>query len=364
MVNKGPRADTLGYLDGEGRFVSDDIPEIPDVDLVSLYELMLTIRALEERMVKLQRQGRIGFYIGTRGEEATHVGAAYALRSDDIIFPAYREVGPALYRGYPLQGFVDQLFGNADDSTKGRQMPNHHSAKGLALASISSPVGTQIPQCTGTAWAARIRGSDQVSLCFFGEGTSSEGDFHVGLNFAAVFKLPAIFVLRNNGWAISEPASMQSATETFHVKAKAYGMPGIRVDGNDLYAMVQAVREAAERGRRGDGPTLIEAVTYRLGPHSTSDDPSKYREASAVSPHEPAEPMRRLRAVLRRKELMSEAQESEYVAVRGAEILQIVRDAEAKARPALDSLFDDVYAELPWHLRRQREQARALQQSA
>lgn len=353
----GPKGEFLQYLDPNGKFVRDDIPEISDEDLVKLFKLVLKIRVLEERMIRLQRTGRIGFYIGTHGEEMTHVGATYALRNSDLVYPAYREVGPALYRGFPIQEFIHQLFGNCEDAIKGRQMPNHHSARGLNIASISSPVGTQIPQCTGSAWASKIRGDDQVSICFFGEGTSSEGDFHCGLNFASVYKVPAIFVLRNNGWAISEPAAVQSATDTFHVKAKAYGMTGIRVDGNDIFAMVGAVREAAERARKGEGPTLIEAVTYRLGPHSTSDDPSKYRPEGEYEFREKLEPMIRLRILLNDKGLFSDEEEKAYRTEIEKEVLEAARVAETKARPHKKTIFTDVFEEMPLHLERQHRYA-------
>ncbi len=352
------KQEMLQFLNADGQFVREDIPEISDEDLLELFRQIVRIRVLEDRMVKLQRQGRIGFYIGTNGEEVTHVCAAYALRDTDLIFPAYREVGPALYRGFPLQTFVDQLFGNAEDNTKGRQMPNHHSGREFNLMSISSPVGTQIPQCAGAAWAAKLRGLDQVSLCFFGDGTSSEGDFHVGLNFAAVYKAPAIFVLRNNGWAISEPTTVQTATPTFHVKAKAYGMPGIRVDGNDVYAMTQAVREAADRARRGEGPTLIEAVTYRLGPHSTSDDPSKYRPEGEYDQHTHLEPLIRLRKLLLAKGLITEDTEQQISEKISAEIIDAVNKAENKPQPSIDSMFEDVFEEVPPFLKKQQAYAR------
>jgi len=347
----------LRFVDPAGNFVRDDVPDIPAKDLLSLYRHMARIRVLEDRMIKLQRQGRIGFYIGTHGEEATHVGATYALRDSDLIFPAYREVGPAMLRGFPIQDFIDQLFGNEDDICLGRQMPNHHSGRAYNLASISSPVGTQIPQCAGSAWAAKLKGEDQVSLCFFGDGTTSEGDFHVGLNFAAVYKVPAIFVIRNNGWAISERSTQQSATATFHIKAKAYGMVGVRVDGNDIFAMVQAVREAAERARNGEGPTLIEAVTYRLGPHSTSDDPSKYRPDGEFELNEQAEPMIRLRRVLEQMGVFDEAEEEKVVKAFEEEIMAAVRISEKKSKPPLSTMFDDVYKDIPDLLRRQRDHA-------
>ena len=243
-----------------------------------MYRGMLLIRLLDERLMTMQRQGRVGFYAEARGQEATVIGPVAALEQGDWVVPSHREGGAALFRGLPLQSYIAQVFGNVKDIGKGRQMPVHPAApRALRFLPISSCVATQLPQATGIAWAAKIKGDKTVVLAYLGEGATSAEDFHTGVNFAAVFKVPVVFICVNNGWAVSTPASAQSASETFAVKALAYGIPGVRVDGNDLFAVHAATREAVDRARRGEGATLIEAVTYRVGAHSSSDDPARYR---------------------------------------------------------------------------------------
>ncbi|HEY6004467.1 MAG TPA: thiamine pyrophosphate-dependent enzyme, partial [Anaeromyxobacter sp.] len=227
-------------LDEDGRPAGEAEVVLPDEALLRLYRWMVLNRALDERMVTLQRQGRIGFYIGSIGEEATVFGTAAAMKETDWIFPCYREHGAALLRGMPLVTFMCDLFGNAGDAMKGRQMPCHEAWRPGRYASISSPIATEIPHAVGAAWAARIRGEDMVSLTYFGEGATSAQDFHTGLNFAAVGKVPVVFVCRNNGWAISVPREKQTAAETIAQKAIAYGMRGERVDGNDVVAVFDA----------------------------------------------------------------------------------------------------------------------------
>src|SRR4051812_6817363 len=283
-------------MDDEGRVIHPERePKLTGDELRKVFRTIVLIRILDERMLRLQRQGRLGFYLSSIGEEATHIGAAHALRPTDWLYPAYREVGAALFRGYDLRTFMCQLFGNALDPVRGRQMPVHHSIRRLNFVSISSPVATQIPHAVGTAWAAKLSGKDDVALAFFGEGGTSTPIFHTSLNLAAVMKAPAILMCRNNGWAISVPRSVQTAAPTFAQKAVASGMPGVLVDGNDILAVIHVVAEAAARGRRGDGPTLIEARTYRRGAHSSSDDPSVYREPAEPKEWEQHDPLDRLR---------------------------------------------------------------------
>ncbi len=332
---------------------------VPDEDLVALYEAMLAQRIYDDRMIKMQRQGRLGFYLACTGEEACAYGTAYALGADDWIFPAYREPGVALWRGMPLQRWVDNMVGNADDPVRGRQMPVHWSGREWNLVSISSPVGTQIPQCAGTAYGMKLRGDPSVALCFFGEGTSSEGDFHVGLNFAGVWRAPAIFFCRNNGYAISTPVERTTAVADIASRATGYGIRGVVVDGNDVLAVIKAVREAAEYARAGHGSTLLEAKTYRLAAHSTSDDPRGYRALEEEAIWRPRDPLLRLRALLEGKGLWSDEQESACTEAASARIIAALDVAEAKPHPPLDSLFDDVFEELPGHLVDQRDELRA-----
>jgi 2-oxoisovalerate dehydrogenase E1 component alpha subunit len=358
-----PRDALVSVLGVDGRIHDPDAPRLGAERLVDLYRLMVTNRIVDERMTTLQRQGRIGFYIGALGEEATIIGAAAALEDRDWIFPAYRELGAALVRGFPLYKLVCNLFGNREDPVKGRQMPNHYADASRRIMSISSPVGTQIPQAAGAAWAMRLKKEDAVALVFFGDGTVSQGDFHVGLNFAAVFDAPCIFIIRNNHWAISVPVERQCAAETLVSKAEGYGMAGVRVDGNDLLAVYKVVREAAQRGRAGEGPTLVEAVTYRQGAHSTSDDPNVYRKDSEVVPWRAKDPVRRFRLHLEHQRLWDEAQEEELRHAIEAEVRTTVLRAETVPPPSIETLFEDVYAEMPWHLTEQLAEWRAVKEA-
>ena len=345
-------------LDDEGR-ADPRAVTLADARLVELYRWMVLNRQLDERMVAMQRQGRIGFYIGSIGEEAAVFGTAAAMEEGDWIFPCYREHGAALLRGMPLSTFVCDLLGNSGDAMLGHQMPCHEAWKPGRFTSISSPIGTQIPQAVGAAWAARIKGDDMVSLVYFGEGATSSNDFHTGLNFAAVNKVPVVFVCRNNGWAISVPRERQTAAETIAQKALAYGMRGERVDGNDLPAVHAAARRARERAAAGGGPTLLECVTYRVEGHSTSDDPRAYRPAELVEPWRKKDPILRLRQHLARRGLLADGDDERLRAEVREEILEAVKEAEAHApKPALETLFEGVYAEPAWQQREQLEELR------
>jgi len=337
-----------GTVVGDGGAIA-----LSDAEVLRLYRWMVLNRTLDERMTSLQRQGRIGFYIGSVGEEATVIGAAAAMAEGDWLFPCYREHGAALLRGMPLATFLCNLFGNAGDLIKGRQMPCHEAWRPGRFTSISSPIATQIPHAVGAAWAARLKGDDMVALTWFGEGATSASDFHTGLNFAAVHHIPVVFVCRNNGWAISVPRERQTGSETIAQKAIAYGMRGERVDGNDLLAVHAAVRSARARGAAGEGPTLIECVTYRLEGHSTSDDPRAYRPAELVAPWKEKDPILRMRRYLEaRGALDAEADARLREEVR-LELQRAVAEAEAlPAKPPIATMFEDVYAE---PLRQQRE---------
>jgi 2-oxoisovalerate dehydrogenase E1 component alpha subunit len=332
---------------------------LADAEVRELYRWMVLNRTLDERMVSLQRQGRIGFYIGSIGEEATVFGAAAAMADEDWLFPCYREHGAALFRGLPLAKFLCDLFGNAGDLMKGRQMPCHEAWRPGRYASISSPIATQVPHAVGAAWAARLKGDDMVALTWFGEGATSAADFHTGLNFAAVHKVPVVLVCRNNGWAISVPRERQTGSATIAQKAVAYGMRGERVDGNDLLAVHAAVRAARARASEGEGPTLIECVTYRLEGHSTSDDPRAYRPAELVAPWREKEPILRTRRYLEARGALDEREDKRLLEEVRAEIQRALAEAEAApAKPPVETMFEDVYAE---PLRQQREQLAELE---
>ena len=342
-------------VDEEGSLVGDagDV-SLDDAEILRLYRLMALNRALDERMITLQRQGRIGFYIGSIGEEATVFGTAAAMADQDWIFPCYREHGAALLRGMPLAGFMCELFGNAGDANKGRQMPCHEAWRPGRFASISSPISTQIPHAVGAAWAARLKGDEMVALAYFGEGGTSAHDFHTGLNFASVRKIPVVFVCRNNGWAISVPRERQTGSETIAQKAIAYGMRGERVDGNDLLAVHAATRRARERAAAGEGPTLLECVTYRVEGHSTSDDPRVYRPAELVEPWKKRDPIQRMRRWLVRRGVLDDAQDERLRKELREELQVALREAEAfPPKPALETLIQDVYATPTPQLREQ-----------
>ena len=331
-------------------------PKLEDERVVELYGWMVRTRIIDERLVTLQRQGRIGFHIGSLGEEATILGSAAAARKQDWLFPCYREFGALLLRGMPLQTYVDNMFGNANDVVKGRQMPDHYTGRPYNFGSVSSPIGTQITQAVGFAWAAKMKKDDLVTLVYFGEGATSSNEFHNGANFAGVFKTPTVFLCRNNGWAISVPASKQSASKTFADKAIAYGIRGVRCDGNDLLAVYATTQQAIERAARGEGSTLIETLTYRLSGHSTSDDPKAYRKEAEVEAWRSKDPVTRLRGYLEKKGLWDEGKQTKLEEQASNDLQECVKIAEKAPPPALETMFEDVFQELPWHLREQRDE--------
>jgi 2-oxoisovalerate dehydrogenase E1 component alpha subunit len=344
----------IRVLSDDGTLDPRHDPQLRESEVLDIYRWMVTTRQLDERLVALQRQGRIGFHVGSLGEEAAIIGSAFAIRKSDWLFPCYREFGAALMRGLDLQKFMDNMFGNANDTVQGRQMPNHITSRETGFTSVSSPVGTQITQAVGFSWGAKIDGKDVASLVYFGEGATSSTDFHSGLNFAGVFKVPVVFLCRNNGWAISVPAEQQTATRTFAEKAAAYGIPGVRVDGNDIFAMVSVVREAVRRGTQGLGPTLVEAVTYRMGGHSTSDDPNRYRPTDDLKPWAERDPLARLRQYLERRKAWDDRAEQALIADIDQRFRAAVAVSEKTPPPALESIFEDVYQKPPWHLQEQR----------
>lgn len=321
---------------------------------------MVLVRALDERCLSLQRQGRIGFYAPHAGQEATLVGSALALEPDDWVFPAYRELAVALVRGATLQSVIDQMFGNTGDLTKGRQMPNHFAFRAQHFVSASSPIGTQVSQAVGAAMAARYRKAPIVTITYFGDGATSSSDFHAGMNFAGVFHAPTIFLCQNNEWAISLPRERQTRSATLAVKAEAYGFPGIVVDGNDLRAVHGAVRAARHRAVAGEGPTLIEAQVYRFGPHSSSDDPHRYRTDAQVEAARQRDPIARLKVELLAARLWDEAQDTRLWEEARATIAEAVHRAESTPPVEPLTLFDDVFAVLTPRLEAERAECAAL----
>lgn len=350
----------LSVMDANGKAPRLNEPGLEKKELLELFRCMLMTRIMEDRALKLQRQGRIGFYLPCVGQEASHIGTAHALRESDWIFPAYRQAGILILRGAPLEQIVDQWYGNEGDISKGRQMPVHYSFRSINFVSISSPIATQLTQATGAAMAAKYRGDDTVFMTYCGDGGTSENDFHSALNFAGVYQSPVVFVVENNQWAISVPLEMQTASETMAGKGEAYGIPGIRVDGNDVLAVYQVAKEAVERARRGEGPTLIETLTFRMGPHSSSDDPTRYREQAEVDAWAAKDPIDRFRKYLKARKHWTQAFEEQINKDATEAISAAIKKAEAKKAPSVSSMFEDVFLEMPRKLEEQRDDLLSL----
>jgi len=346
-------AEIVSVLRPDGTVDPAHDPGLPDPELISIYLHMVLLRAIDEKAVALQRSGRIAFFVPSTGQEACSIGAGHAVRDGDWIFPAYRDHGVGLVRGYPLADLIGQMIGRASDKTRGRQMPNHWCDGSIRLVSVSSPVATQLPHALGAAYAAKVRGEGVAVLATFGDGGTSTGDFHAAMNFTGVFRLPVVFLCENNRYAISFPVERQTATGTLSEKAAAYGLPGVRVDGNDVLAVRKVVGDAMERARAGGGGTMIEALTYRLGPHSTSDDPTVYRPDEEVAAWREKDPVRRFAAFLQGRGLLEDPAAEEAEAKET--VRRAVEEAEGSPPVPLSSMFEDVYAEIPWHLAEQRD---------
>ncbi|HZS01205.1 MAG TPA: thiamine pyrophosphate-dependent dehydrogenase E1 component subunit alpha [Chloroflexota bacterium] len=320
---------------------------LDDEQARELYRLMVLTRALDERMWTLNRQGKAPFVTPARGHEALQVASARALRIGvDWVVTYYRDWGVALALGLTPYDCLLSLLGKADDPfSGGRQLPGHFSAPALRLLSPSSAVATQIPHAVGLALAARLRREPAVAIVYFGDGATSEGDFHEAANFAGIYRLPVVFVCENNRYAISVPTTRQMPTATVAERAVAYGFPGVRVDGNDPLAVYGATRAALARARAGDGPTLLEAETYRLLPHSSDDDDRTYRDPAEVAAWEAREPLRRYRARLTDLGLWSDADDAALWAEAQARVAAEAAAAEAAPDPPPGDLLTHLYAE-------------------
>ena len=336
------QVDYMSILDAEGKVDPALEPRLAPGELKRLYRAMLLGRRLDERMVRLQRQGRIGTFAPIKGQEASQLGSVSTLRPTDWMVPSFRETAAMLWRGWPIEKMLLFFAGYLEG---GQPAPDQHDLP------ITIPVSTQLPHAVGLAYAAQYRGDDAVVMAYFGDGATSEGDFHEAVNFAGVWHVPVVFICQNNQWAISVPLKKQTHSRTIAQKALAYGIPGIQVDGNDILAVYAASLEAVERARAGDGPTLIECVTYRLGVHTTADDPTKYRSNEEVAEWERKDPLTRFGAYLKKKKLLEDGLEKEVDADISAAIARF--EATAAADPL--TMFDHVYAELPPDLKVQRE---------
>jgi len=361
--------DDVGKARGLLQLVREDGTAIDDGALAAfdrelartLFEGMLRIRVTDARMMALQRQGRIGFYGEAVGQEAAIVGSAAATKPDDWIVPALREAGVGLYRGMTLDSYIAQIIGNAEDPTKGRQMPCHPCDREHHYVVMSSCVSTQIPHAVGIAMGMKLSG-DRGRACFgyMGDGGTSEGDFHTALNFAAVMKAPVVLICQNNQWAISTPGHVQTASDTIAMKALGYGLEPLRADGNDVFAVYTAVAHAADKARRGDGPTFIELLTYRVSAHSSSDDPSRYRDEAVTDAWKGhRDPIRRLETWLLARGWLAAGERAALAARLEDEVRDAIARQEKVGPPALETLFDDVYEHPTWLLEEQRAELAA-----
>jgi pyruvate dehydrogenase E1 component alpha subunit len=348
-------------LGEDGTVISPTAAAAFDAELARrLYRGMLTIRVMDARFMALQRQGRIGFYGEAKGQEAAVVGSAAVLEPDDWLVPALREAGAGLYRGMPLESYASQIFGNAADVTKGRQMPCHPCDRATNYVVMSSCVANQLPHAVGIAWGMKIQGHrGRICVGYTGDGGTSTGDFHVALNFAGVSRAPVVLICQNNQWAISTSSSLQTAADTIALKGIGYGVESLRADGNDVFAVYTVVKHAADKARRGDGPTFIELLTYRVSAHSSSDDPSRYRDESVTDVwRERRDPLRRMRAYLERQGWL-EPDETEHMAAEiEARVREVLAAQEAIGPPPAETLIEDVYEQPTWLLREQLDEYR------
>jgi pyruvate dehydrogenase E1 component alpha subunit len=340
--------DSLSILDENGKLDEELEPDISGEMLLELYQAMLLGRRFDERLLDLQRQGRIGTFPPIKGQEASQIGTIAHLKPKDWMVPSFRETAAEIWRGRSLESVIISSNGFNEAAAGPPDQTNFP---------VSVPVGSQILHAVGLGWAARYRKKDDIVMVFFGDGATSEGDFHEGLNFAAVFQAPVIFVCQNNQWAISTSVAKQTRAKTIAQKAVAYGMPGIQVDGNDILSVYAAAGEAAQRARAGGGPTLIECVTYRLMMHTTADDPKRYRSEEEVEAWRKKDPLPRFANYLLAKGVLS-AQEQEKVEVEVKQQIQNAVDNAEKKMQLMGNpldMFDHLYAELPPHLVRQKD---------
>ncbi|KAG8383847.1 hypothetical protein BUALT_Bualt04G0056300 [Buddleja alternifolia] len=346
-------------LDDNGQPISNNFVEIDKEISVKMYKDMVTLQTMDTIFYEAQRQGRISFYVTACGEEAINIASAAALKTDDLVFPQYREAGVLLWRGFSLQDFANQCFGNKGDNGKGRQMPAHYGSNKHNYFTVASTVATQIPHAVGAAYSLKMERRYACTITYFGDGGTSTGDFHAALNFAAVMEAPVILLCRNNGWAISTPVNDQFRSDGIVVRGYAYGVHSIRVDGNDALAVFSAVNLARKMAISESRPVLIEALTYRAGHHSTSDDSSKYRPAEEIEWWKVAQdPVARFRKWLEGQNLWSTQAETELRDSARKEVLHAIQVAENIEKPTLKEIFTDVYDVPPSNLRDQEKSLR------
>ncbi|XP_016577107.2 2-oxoisovalerate dehydrogenase subunit alpha 1, mitochondrial [Capsicum annuum] len=339
-------------LDDDGYLISGSIFEQVSKGLaVNMYSTMIALETMDTIFYEAQRQGRLSFYLTSTGEEAINIASAAALTPQDIVLPQYREPGVLLWRGFTLQEFADQLLGNKADYGKGRQMPIHYGSNKLNYFTVSSPLTTQLPQAAGVAYSLKMDKKDACVVVYFGDGSTSEGDFHAGLNFAAVMEAPVIFFCRNNGWAISTPVTEQFRSDGIAIKGQAYGIRSIRVDGNDALAVYSVVRAARQKAIKEQRPILVEAMTYRVSHHSTSDDSTKYRCVKEIEQWRTGKsPITRFRKWIQRNGWWADQNETELRGNIRRQVVEAIQGAEKVEKPPLADLFGDVYDKIPSNL--------------
>jgi len=347
---------TYRVMDPHGNILNQSQdPKFPDDMIMRMYKAMVLQNTLDNIMYDAQRQGRISFYMTNYGEEASQIGSAAALEDTDLVFGQYREAGVLMWRGFRLDQFMDQCYANKNDPAQGKQMPIHYGSKELNFVTISSPLATQMPQASGAAYALKRTHPGSCVICYFGEGAASEGDAHAAFNFAATLDAPCLFFCRNNGYAISTPACEQYRSDGIASRGSGYGMLTIRMDGNDLFAVFNTVRKAREISVKENRPVLIEAMTYRIGHHSTSDDSSTYRTNEEVAfwkqNYDPIERVKKY--LINTRKLWSEDEDKLFIKSSRKEILDAFTKSEKVLKPSPSQIFIDVYDELTDNLKRQ-----------
>lgn len=341
--------DMLSILDENGKVDQKLMPDLKEHEIKSIYEFMLFSRIADDRILKLQREGRCGTYASSLGQEATQVGSAFALRGKDWMFPYFREIGSHVVRKFPMANYI--LYWMGDE--RGMKVPEN-----INNFMVCIPVATQNLHAVGAAFAMKHRKEANAVLVYLGDGATSEGDFHEAMNFAGVFNLPVVFVCQNNQYAISVPIEKQTASKTLAQKALAYGFGGLKVDGNDVFAVYAATNQALEKARSGKGPTFLECFTYRVGDHTTSDDASRYRSQQEVDEWKRKDPIERLRKYMETKGLWTKDYEDILRKDFEEQVGHAINEAESRSPQALEDIFNYMYAKMPARLAEQLKEAR------
>lgn len=342
-----PIFELFQILNEDGKIVNTkEMPQLKNDDIKNMYELMVLARVFDDTALKLQREGRMLTYASLQGQEAAQIGSALAMEKEDWFVPSYRDNGVFITRGYPM----DMLYQYWAGDERGMKIPDDINALPVAV-----PVGSQVPHAVGIAWAQKLQGKKSVVVTYFGDGATSKGDFHEGINFAGVFQVPLVLICQNNQWAISVPFKRQTAAETIAQKAIAYGIEGVQVDGNDVFAVFKVVKDAISKARAGRGPTLIECVTYRMQDHTTADDWKKYRSPEEVEKWKQKDPIARLKKYMEEEGIWNEEYENEVWNNAKAEVSEATRKFESVEPPKPLNMFENVYAELPPEIEEQRK---------